>query len=970
MRNKNIQMELNFSLLKRFFYLHVFLLFFVISYSNSYATWYDPNFQFKLPIDLSVSSGTTQANHSVEIVINSSMVGPSFIWSNECSDNSFRGRFVNSSQDGELPHFVSNCSISNQSMTVWVKVEEVISTSPITIYMYYGNTGGTYSSNPENTFTYYANFSEFTFGSGSSQDADGFYNVLDNGRAVNVYGNTWKSLSGQTWNIDNSGNEILEIDMIAQDCGEIVGFGLLTTEGISSPRTYKWCGSQGWGVAPEVTYSGLGTWQRVQAILNDFTEVATRLHLAADDDADGSTNYTYRDVKIRKYHSVEPSYNFGTEEVANVSLIYKSPVDNFRTRMTTFPISCGGITINTSSLENVSLYGNFSGTYELYDTENLSGLSDNATFSVTVPNVDASYLWNCEVYDNAGNSDFGDTNYTIEVDITPPSVTIISPQGLVNDVTPRLNVSFNENVSSAWYSINSSNNISLCTECNFSSENFFHLSEGSYSIEVFAQDDVGNVNSSTESFIVDMNSTYFDDFSDNSSIDIFSESKWNGSAITFSGGFEYYEGIAVGIGPNDLTFVANQLNGAPNAGDVGTDCSGSCWFIDPFGNNRSVFAGDMDIVALDGDFTTQGFIVYSNTDVETRFAGINPESGPYFFAACFSSGQWFYDDNDGCTIPFTPNADDVIVANLTWGITNVSEISISGTGSSLLTSKEINTTLPIYSIENITWNELNTDANNTIAVELSLDSGITWYNVSNGSNLTNITPGNSLVYRVNMTSENQREIGIDSIHITWSHIQVGEPTIVLLSPEDNATLIRGNELEFLFNVSDDDTNLTCNLFIDGNLTQSRSCSSNSSVSFNVSDLGIGTYNWNVQVVDNDSFIVNSSTRYFNVERSIFIDVDKSLSYLSSNMYLVELKIENKFDTPYNGTLLDFIDEDMSYGSFSRINDFSDTITGLKYSGDIIGWDISLSGNETQYINYSLSGVDNYMIIDTFMLGFE
>lgn len=66
------------------------------------------------------------------------------------------------------------------------------------------------------------------------------------------------------------------------------------------------------------------------------------------------------------------------------------------------------------------------------------------------------------------------------------------------------------------------------------------------------------------------------------------------------------------------------------------------------------------------------------------------------------------------------------------------------------TSYAINTTENIAEITNITWTEINTDANNNITVQVSVDGGLNWHTATSGSGLEQTFTGeaNSLVYRV------------------------------------------------------------------------------------------------------------------------------------------------------------------------------------------------------------------------------
>ncbi|RMF55629.1 hypothetical protein D6745_01380 [Candidatus Woesearchaeota archaeon] len=74
----------------------------------------------------------------------------------------------------------------------------------------------------------------------------------------------------------------------------------------------------------------------------------------------------------------------------------------------------------TNNLKNISLIGNFSGTFGINSTNIVSGTFNTTNF--TLENIaDGAYVWNCNASDNESNSDVGDTNYTLYVYCNPPA---------------------------------------------------------------------------------------------------------------------------------------------------------------------------------------------------------------------------------------------------------------------------------------------------------------------------------------------------------------------------------------------------------------------------------------------------------------------------------------------------------------------------------------------------------------------
>ncbi|MCK4491203.1 MAG: hypothetical protein KAU03_01165, partial [Candidatus Altiarchaeales archaeon] len=76
-------------------------------------------------------------------------------------------------------------------------------------------------------------------------------------------------------------------------------------------------------------------------------------------------------------------------------------------------------------ISNVTLYGNWSGSWHANET-NTSGINNiNYTFTKDIGN--GVYMWNCRACDKAGNCDFAVLNRTLTVDSTPPTIQQQSP---------------------------------------------------------------------------------------------------------------------------------------------------------------------------------------------------------------------------------------------------------------------------------------------------------------------------------------------------------------------------------------------------------------------------------------------------------------------------------------------------------------------------------------------------------------
>lgn len=114
---------------KRTFFYVFLLIFILLFFSSNINAWWDGNWPLKQQINISTSSGTTPQNYSVEIILNSSNVGSAFDWNNECSNNQTRVRFVDQTDLNELNFWVKSCDSISNNMTVWVKIDQNITST-------------------------------------------------------------------------------------------------------------------------------------------------------------------------------------------------------------------------------------------------------------------------------------------------------------------------------------------------------------------------------------------------------------------------------------------------------------------------------------------------------------------------------------------------------------------------------------------------------------------------------------------------------------------------------------------------------------------------------------------------------------------------------------------------------------------------------------------------------------------------
>lgn len=184
---------------------------------------------------------------------------------------------------------------------------------------------------------------------------------------------------------------------------------------------------------------------------------------------------------------------------------YQAPVVNFDFPLDNAWISNPNLqlnyTPNEGHLDSCELWGNFTGTWELNQTnsEVISGVINS--FEVFLE--DGGYLWNVLCNDTGGNSAFNATNYSFYLDSVNPLI-LYNPSttssSLISDKWIFINVTANDlNKEDLWFEwTNSSGSFNLSfnnIDGDFYWENKSELDSGEYSFIVYINDSAGNLNS-------------------------------------------------------------------------------------------------------------------------------------------------------------------------------------------------------------------------------------------------------------------------------------------------------------------------------------------------------------------------------------------------------------------------------------------------------------------------------------------
>ncbi|MCP4566986.1 MAG: hypothetical protein GY841_05335, partial [FCB group bacterium] len=180
----------------------------------------------------------------------------------------------------------------------------------------------------------------------------------------------------------------------------------------------------------------------------------------------------------------------------------------------TWSTTTGNVTFTCNAtnmnLTNISLYHNIEGTWELNQTALITGVANESSFNVSgIGENNTGYLWNCEAYDSAGNSNFSGVNWTFYVDTVNPEINVS-----VNDTTVEwsddhvlIDWNFTDlNSSFAIINVTYPNGTLLTTSTNQSANVTLltaNLStSGVYTISILVNDTAGNENLTTTTFTV------------------------------------------------------------------------------------------------------------------------------------------------------------------------------------------------------------------------------------------------------------------------------------------------------------------------------------------------------------------------------------------------------------------------------------------------------------------------------------
>gem|GEM_PF-1067765 len=263
------------------------------------------------------------------------------------------------------------------------------------------------------------------------------------------------------------------------------------------------------GLASDVSASSGSTELFVQRTTNTTQSDGTAYFYF---DTTGQTQGSYMAIsRVSKtpYDDGSDGFPFSISPDAPPQVTLTSPSNGSLTNNPAINFQCSAT--DDFNLVNITLYNNLSGSWQSNGTQSASGTADSASFLRTLASDgsdDGTYIWNCLAYDNISQSGTAIANYSITLDTSPPSISLIYPRNNYQSDTNAVLFSYRtndlHNITSCSLIINGSTVSTDNTVTNYEPSYFSRtLSNGAYSWNISCTDTAGNTNTSeTRTLIV------------------------------------------------------------------------------------------------------------------------------------------------------------------------------------------------------------------------------------------------------------------------------------------------------------------------------------------------------------------------------------------------------------------------------------------------------------------------------------
>jgi len=249
-------------------------------------------------------------------------------------------------------------------------------------------------------------------------------------------------------------------------------------------------------------------------------------------------------------------------------LILNSPADDYVSPIHSIDFNCSATAEGGVTIVNMSLWTNASGTWEITQTLEKTGTTNESIFTETISEATPT-LWTCQACDSDGDCGFASENRTVSVDTIAPSILALNSTFNYHQRGTNLTLSLNitdTNLDSCWYNYNETTNVTFPCANNYTSFNVTRYSDRD--IYLYANDTVGNLNTTYHSwnYYVFQNSINYTTPTTELSSSIFSVNvTYDSTTYPSASGYLFYNGtsyLATKVGTGD-TVVFTKTLGIP-----------------------------------------------------------------------------------------------------------------------------------------------------------------------------------------------------------------------------------------------------------------------------------------------------------------------------------------------------------------------------------------------------------------------
>lgn len=700
-------------------------------------------------------------------------------------------------------------------------------------------------------------------------------------------------------------------------------------------------------------------------------------------------------------YEIEVTFQASKGDVTDPIVNFVSPADQYTSYASITTLTCDAT--DETALKNISLYitNSSNESFSLDTTSIITGLSDSQSWGKSL--TTGTFTWACGVYDGGGNFDMTG-NRTLFVNFTPFAPT----QGV-----PILNTTFGFNHPAENLTCNNISTIDLNLDY---VKNIYNWYRNDQSITMLNMPFEGGSN---DTFAKDYSEYSNNVTSVTGSPQWVSDGGYDGrGAFNFSGSGDYLfipdaNSIGNNGGLSELT-VAFWMYSRDNSQYHRVLGTSNNWNTNGYNFYTRTAAGQQIAFNIDNNFVRASNVAvddwmhivgtYDGSTMTLYLDGVfagsnngksgninaNSQNGLYIGEILGYTTDSTFDGllDEILIMNHSLSADEVALLYNNQSHRLLSESTNSGEDwqceitpndgtfdgnsslSNIISIFNYPPKLSVYSpVENNSYYVHDFVTINVSGTDYDLDS-VWYYNGTSdvtysGVTQINITPGlYDFEFYANDTSGNINNTNV-SFNV-WAY----RPNVSLTYPLNNTKIVDTDVVEFSWLPFDNDTStLNSTVYVNGILSGSKICISGIECALNISGIANGYNNWSVNVTDEYSQSNSTGVGFFTLIYEKILRISKVIESSVSNLYVVNISIENLINMSVNNTHIELIPSEYVFGSQSPIEDFNISVSGF-YIGNLYIWNMTIPQLTDVDIDYGVTGVGDYNILDLFILSNE